>query len=89
MKIDTSYRIREIAGETIVVNQGVTETNLTRIISLNASARLLWEKLSDRDFEIEDAASVLSDRYGIDQKQAIQDATTWIEALKKCNIIVE
>lgn len=89
MRINTDYKLREIAGETIVVNQGVTETNLTRIISLNASARLLWEKLSTKDFEMEDAVSVLIDTYGIDRKQAIQDATAWMEALKKCNIIVE
>ena len=50
MRINTNYKLREIAGETIVVNQGVTEANLTRIISLNASAKLMWEKLVGKEF---------------------------------------
>lgn len=89
MRINANYKLREIAGETIVVNQGATETNLTRIISLNASARLLWEKLSDKDFEVEDAANILCNVYGIEEGQAGQDAAAWVQALKKCNIIAE
>ena len=89
MRISTNYKLREIAGETIVVNQSATETNLTRIISLNASARLLWEKLFDKDFELQDAANILCNAYGIEEGQAGQDAAAWVQALKKCDIIAE
>lgn len=89
MRISTNYKLREIAGETIVVNQGASETDLTRIISLNASARLLWENLSGKDFELDDAANILTNVYGIGEGQTGQDASAWIEALKKCNIIIE
>ena len=43
MKINPNYKLRSIAGETIVVNQGTTGMDMTRIISLNVSARLLYE----------------------------------------------
>ena len=43
MKINSNYKLREVAGETIVVNQGTTGMDMTRIISLNASAKLLYE----------------------------------------------
>ena len=89
MRISTNYKLREIAGETIVVNQGASETDLTRIISLNASARLLWENLSGKEFELDDAANILTNVYGIGEGQAGQDASAWIAALKKCNIIIE
>ena len=35
MKIKPNYKLREIAGENMVVNQGVANVNMTRIISLN------------------------------------------------------
>ena len=38
MKINSNYKIREVAGETIVVNQGTTGMDMTRIISLNTSS---------------------------------------------------
>ena len=86
-EINSNYKIREIAGETIVVNQGTANVNMTRIISLNASARLLYETLAEREFTAEDAAKVLVDAYGIGQEQALQDAKVWVESLQKCGII--
>lgn len=87
MKINPNYKLREIAGETIVVNQGTAEVNMTRIISLNASARLLYESLVNKDFTLEDAASVLTETYDIPAEVALKDAQVWVEALQKCGII--
>lgn len=87
MKINSNYKLREIAGETIVVNQGVAGTDMTRIISLNASARLLYEQLSGKEFTLEDAAKVLEDTYGIGHEQALADADKWVKPLRNCNVI--
>lgn len=87
MKINPNYKIREIAGETIVVNQGAPSVNMTRIISLNRSARLLYEALAEEDFSVEDAARVLVDRYGINEELALKDARRWVESLKECGVI--
>lgn len=87
MKINTNFKLREIAGETIVVNQGQTDLDMTRIISLNASARLLYEALAGKEFTLEDAAAILIQSYGIPQETALKDAEVWADALKKCKII--
>ena len=81
MKIKSNYKLREIAGETIVVNQGTANVNMTRILSLNASAKLLYEQLSGREFTAEDAARLLSDTYGIGEEGALLDARKWMDAL--------
>ena len=80
MRINPNFKLREMAGETIIVNQGHTGADLTRIISLNKSARRLYEQLSDKEFTLEDTAKVLTDTYGIDGQQALKDATVWVEA---------
>lgn len=87
MKINPTYKLREIAGETIVVNQGTVNVDMTRIISLNASAVLLYNALSGKDFTLEDAANVLVETYHIGSEQALKDAEVWVEALKKCKVI--
>lgn len=89
MKINPDYTLRDIAGETIIVNQGSTHTDMTRIISLNASARLLWERLSEKDFCIDDAARILTEEYGISKEQATTDATHWAERLQACGGILD
>ena len=88
MKIKPIYKLRQVAGETIVVNQGTHQVNMTRIISLNSSARLLYETLAEReDFTIEDVIAVLIDTYDISRSRAYEDALSWVEALKKCDVI--
>ena len=87
MKINSNYKIREVAGEIIVVNQGTANVNMTRIIALNASAHLLYESLVDKDFTLEDAADILSETYGIPAEVALKDAQVWVDALQKCGII--
>ncbi len=87
MRINPNYKLREMAGETIIVNQGHAGADLTRIISLNKSARLLYERLQGKDFTQQDAAAVLIEAYGIDSEQADRDATAWVEALKKCAVV--
>ena len=73
MRINTKFKLRDIAGETIIVNQGTPEADLTRIISLNTSARLLWNELSDKDFLIEDAAEILMEHYSVSEETAKKD----------------
>ena len=58
MKLNPHFKLRSIAGETIIVNQGVPDTDLTRIISFNFSACLLWKRLSGKDFTLQEAALV-------------------------------
>ena len=87
MKINPKFKIRELAGEAIVVNQGTANVNMTKIISLNSSARLLYEALAERDFTVEDAAKVLVETYGISKEVALKDAAKWVVSLEQCGII--
>ena len=87
MKINPNYKLREIADETIVVNQGATHVDMTRIISLNATACMLYEAWMDKEFTTEDVARTLVDTYGIGDEQALQDAAKWVESLIQCGII--
>lgn len=87
MRINKDFSLREMAGETIIVNQGQPGADLTRIISLNKSARLLYDRLADKEFTVEDAARMLCDTYGIEKSVALRDAEAWTEVMKQCKII--
>lgn len=87
MKLNSNYKLRDIAGETIIVNQGTPDADLTRIISFNPSARMLWEQLAGKNFTLDHAAEALETHYGIPPRQARRDAEAWVEALTKCGIL--
>lgn len=88
MKLNSNFKLRNIAGETIIINQGTPDADLTRIISLNASARLLWERLMGKEFTLQEAASLLMEAYQIPAGQAEKDAAVWVDALKKCHVLL-
>lgn len=87
MKLRDQYKVREIAGEHVVIMQGRYGADMTRVISLNDSSLYLWNELRDREFEPEDVARLLVDRYGVDPSIAERDAKAWVEKLKECKLI--
>lgn len=46
MKIREEYKVREMAGEHVVIMQGRLGVDMTKIISLNESALYLWNACS-------------------------------------------
>ena len=74
MKIRDEYKVREIAGEHVVIMQGRYGADMTKVISLNESSLFLWNELAGREFETADAARLLAERYGIDEATALRDA---------------
>jgi len=87
MKIKSMYKVRQVAGENLVVGQGRLNADMTKVISLNDTAALLWKELAGRDFTCEDAAEVLVATYEIEKEQAMADAAKWIEKMQACGII--
>ena len=89
MKIKSMYKVRQVAGENLVVGQGRLNADMTKVISLNDTAVLLWKELTGKDFTCEDAADVLVATYGIEKERAMTDAAKWIEKMKENNIVEE
>ena len=87
MKIKQQYKVREMAGEHVVIMHGGHGADLTRIISLNESALYLWNALCDRAFSVEDVANLLAEYYGIDDAVAERDALHWVERLEECALV--
>ena len=89
MRLNDNYILRDIAGEKIIVKQGKHGVDMTRIISLNSTATVLWEEFRNKEFTAEDAAQFLVSRYGISVETATKDAGLWIGKLKDCGAIIE
>ncbi|MBQ2364912.1 MAG: PqqD family protein [Alistipes sp.] len=87
MKIKEQYKVREMAGEYVVIVQGQLGNSLTRIISLNESALYLWRAVEGKEFNLCDVANLLAEHYGIDDEIAQRDAAHWIDKLEECGLI--
>ena len=87
MRINQEYKVREILGDNVVVMLGRYGVDMTKIISLNESALMLWNALYDKEFEAKDVVALLLDRYEVEESQAKADAQKCIDTLKECKLI--
>lgn len=87
MRINEAYKVRQIAGENIVMTQGKDQVDLTQVISLNETSLWLWQQVANREFTPDDIAALLQNRFDIDAPTARADAETWINELTRYGVI--
>ncbi|WP_295940361.1 PqqD family protein [uncultured Alistipes sp.] len=87
MKIAEKFKVREMAGEHVIIMPGRSGADMTRILALNESSLYLWEALKGREFTTEDAARLLVGRYDVDEATAQRDAAAWAEKLAECGVL--
>lgn len=87
MKIKQGCKLREIAGENVVIMQGRQGADFTQIITLNDSAVMLWNAVEGKEFTVEDAAKALTDNFEVDEATALQDAERWVAKMKECGLV--
>ncbi len=88
MKINSEYRLRNIAGENIVVRESGNDVNMTKVISLNPSSAWLWRELEEKDFDHASATDLLCGHYDVEREIAERDVERWILTLTEHNVIV-
>jgi hypothetical protein len=87
MKIKENLKIREIAGEKIVILEKGSQVEFTNVMVLNETAEWLWNQLMGKEFENNDVSRLLLEKFDVDQVAASNDALNWIETLKKNEVI--
>lgn len=88
MKILPKYKVRNVAGENVVLVQGRNPGDMTTVIALNETSLYLWNELQGRDFETDDVVRLLTGRYDVDEAQACKDGKEWIATLRDHCILV-
>ena len=85
MKLKKGFVLREVCGEKVVVGEGLETINFGKLISLNDTAALLWQKATELgDFTTEQLADALEEVYEVGREQALSDVkkltSKWVEA---------
>lgn len=89
MKIKSNFKIREIAGEKMVLMHCEGYVDMTKAILLNRTAEWLLLSLNDKEFTNCSVEELITQRYGIDKERAQKDAASWIESMIKAGLIEE
>ena len=75
-------------GENIILLQGKTSGDMTRVVAFNESALLIWDSLMGKDFTVSDAVAVLMDNYVVEESVATADAQKWVDTLRENGLLL-
>lgn len=62
MKIKPEFMLHQIGEEYIVMHDGSTNVDFSRIINLNRTAAYLWQRFRDEDFDVDALTAALTER---------------------------
>ena len=88
MRINEKMKIRNVAGENIVIMPSDDAADMTKVVALNESSLLMYNQLKGREFAFDDAVQLLLDNYDVDEATARKDAEAWLADMRKHRLIV-
>ena len=85
MRVKPGFRLTDVCGTNILIAEGKENIDFSSIISMNDSAKLLWESIQNRDFTVEDLTKILQDNYQLSDGSPlpVEQAKADAEALAK------
>ena len=88
MKIKDGFVLREIGGKFFAVPVGERSRDFHAMISLNGTAKDMWEHLQS---ETDEAAIVkaIADKYEADEAEVLADVKAFVASLRKADLILE
>lgn len=87
MKLKNGFILREVAGQTVVLPSG-KELNLNKMITLNETARVLWQRL-ETGAETEELVSALLAEYDVEESTAKASVDRFLEKLRANGFLAE
>lgn len=87
MKVKQGFNLRTVCGENIIVAEGLSNIDFSRIISLNESAAYLWKNIQGIDFDADKLAGLLTEEYEVEKETAQRDAETLITQWQEAGLI--
>jgi len=86
MKIREGYILREVGDAFVVVAVGREAERFKGVITLNESAKVLWDALAGGT-DMDGLVKSLTDVYEVSEEKARDSAEKFVGELKKVNII--
>jgi len=86
MKRKDSFMLQSVGGEDLLVPLGAQVVDMNGLVILNATARCLWEALAE-DRSVDELATVLAERFEIDESRARADAQAFLEEIGRLGLL--
>lgn len=88
MRINPEHKLRRLGKHYMIVDACASNTNLTNVYVLNATAAFLWESVGDTEFDAEMLANLLCENYEVEPEQARADVDALLDVWCRYKLIL-
>ena len=89
MKIKQGFILHRIGDDYIIMQDGSSNVDFSKVISLNQTSAMLWQEIENTEFDTDSVTEALTSRYDVDNESARRDAQKFIDSLDREGIIEE
>lgn len=89
MRTNPDMRLRQIAGEYMMINEGARSVNFNSMYSMSESAAWLWKKCMGVEFTEQDAVAWILAEYDVDESIAKSDVHDILNTWREYGFVVE
>lgn len=87
MHFKSSFELRDICGEKVLIANGVENIDFGALVHLNSTASDIYAHFVGQEFTIDEVVAYVTSEYEVDEATAKQDAEALMAQLSKNGII--
>lgn len=70
----TGFILHRIGDDYIIMQDGSSNVDFSKVISLNQTSAMLWQEIENKEFDTDSVTEALTSRYDVDNESARRDA---------------
>ncbi len=86
MKRNEGFLLQNVGGENLLVPLGSQVLDTNAIITLNDTARCVWELLAQQQ-SLDDLAAAIAEEFDVDPARAREDVQNFLEEIEKVGLL--
>lgn len=87
MHFKSSFTLRDVCGEKVLIGKGLENIDFGALINLNATAADIYTTFADKDFNLDEVVDYITREYEVDAETARRDCETLLTQLQQAGVI--
>lgn len=89
MKLRDDLVLRQVGDDYLIIDPSQGVVDYSNVFTLNESAALIWRELSGKEFDEDDAVSLIVESYIVDADRARQDVVGILKRFREQKMLID
>lgn len=87
MHFKSSFELRNVCGEKVLIGKGLENIDFGALINLNATAADIYTTFADKEFTLDEVVSYITQEYEVGDETARRDSEKLLDQLMKAGVV--